>query len=170
MGKRRFQHGNAVLEFTLCGIPLMFAWISTAQMSIGMWHYHTLQYAAKATAAYMAVRGSTYVSMGNAAPEVQDAANVMAAQAIGIPANEITVTWTAYKTDSDSQTVTCRLDNCQTNTTVWPPNGYNSPGMDLEITMSYTFRSALAMYVPGSGSVIFGSYTFPGHARQMIVF
>jgi hypothetical protein len=53
-GRRR---GNATIEFTLVGIPLLCVLISTFEMARGMWLYHTLAYAVKEGARYAAVRG-----------------------------------------------------------------------------------------------------------------
>jgi hypothetical protein len=47
-----------MLEFALTGIPLIFIWISIVQMAIGMWRYHTIQYAVKTAGAYIVVHGS----------------------------------------------------------------------------------------------------------------
>jgi TadE-like protein len=53
-GRRR---GNATIEFTLVGIPLLCVLISTFEMARGMWLYHTLAYAVKEGTRYAAVRG-----------------------------------------------------------------------------------------------------------------
>jgi Flp pilus assembly protein TadG len=55
---RKNQRGSARLEFALTGIPLIFIWISIVQMAIGMWRYHTIQYAVKTAGAYIVVHGS----------------------------------------------------------------------------------------------------------------
>lgn len=57
--KRNRQRGEALIEFTMVGIPLLFVWISTAEMARGMWQYHTLQYATKMANAYASTHGAT---------------------------------------------------------------------------------------------------------------
>ena len=169
MKGRRSKRGSAMLEFVLTGIPLIFVWISIVQMSLGMWHYHTMQFAIKAAGAYIAHHGSTYVATGNPAKTLQDAANVFAQAAIGVPASAITVTWTSGNT-----TINCTLNNCQTNTTTWPPTASSSPGTDFTIRADYLFRSAIAFYSPGTGAghtpVRFGAHHLPSYTRQFILF
>ena len=173
MAKRNRQAGSAILEIALCGIPLIFAWISTVQMSLGMWHYHTLQYATKAAGAYMSTHGANYVSAGNTAPQIKDIATVLANQALGIPASGVTVLFTAYKSDGvTSTTHSCTLSSCQTDSTTWPPTtgGYNSVGNAVEIKTEYLWQNSIAMVAPGHGSVNFSAFWLPGFTHQVILF
>lgn len=172
MAGRRRVCGSAMLEFALCGIPMLFAWISVVQMGIGMWHYATLQYAVKACGAYITTHGQSYISAGNAAKQIQDAAAVLANQAIGIPTNSVQVTFTALNSAGNSITHTCYLNSCLTDTTTWPPSGYNLDGDDIEVKANYVWSSALAMVAPGPGSgpVNFGAFNLPGYTHQFIVF
>lgn len=161
-----------MVEFALCGIPLIFVWISTVQMALGMWHYHTLQYATKAAGAYMSTHGASYVAAGNAAPQIQDIAGVLSTAAIGIPASEIQTTFTAYLADGTTTTThSCRLDNCKTDAAAWPPTGgYNALLNKFEIKTEYQWHNALAMVTPGNGTVNFGAFWFPGYTQQFILF
>lgn len=174
MARRRKLCGSSMVEFALCGVPLIFVWISTVQMALGMWHYHTLQYATKAAGAYMSTHGASYVAAGNPAPEVENIASVLANAAIGIPTSGIQVTFTAYQAnDTSATTHSCELDTCQTDTTVWPPSGYNTVGFDFTIQTEYQWKNALAMVAPGAGgksSVNFGTFWFPGYTKQFILF
>jgi hypothetical protein len=162
-----------MLEFALCGVPMVFVWISTVQMSLGMWHYHTLQYATKAAGAYMSTHGASYVAAGNTAPEIENIASVLATAAIGIPASGIQVKFTAFQGNSTTTSTThsCELDACETDTTVWPPSGYNSVGYDFEIKTEFQWNNALAMVAPGPGGVQkFGAFWLPGYTHQFILF
>lgn len=177
MRTRRRERGSAIIEFVLTGIPMIFVCISIVQMSIGMWHYHTLQYAVKATAAYIAHHGSGCDSPNTCSIQIRDAANVLKTTAIGIPANELNVTFGSFKRDAigniiASTPVNCRLDNCLTNATPWPPSGFKDPGSDIDIKADYIFKSALSMYAPGPGSqtVSFGQFHLPGYAYQQVLF
>jgi Flp pilus assembly protein TadG len=156
-----------MLEFALTGVPLIFIWISIVQISLGMWHYHTLQYAVKAAGAFTSHRGKSYIAAGNSAIRIQDAANVLAQTAIGMPASSISVTWT-----SGATTVTCQLNNCQTNTTIWPATASNAIGSEFTIKANYVFNSAIAMVAPGAtgGAVRFGSHDMPAYTRQLVLF
>ncbi|MGD0496815.1 MAG: TadE family protein [Bryobacteraceae bacterium] len=164
-----------MLEFALMGIPLIFIWISIVQIAFGMWQYHTLQYAVKMAGAYIAVHGAGCASPNTCSIQIENAAQVLANAATGMPPSQISVTFRAYlasdHTTVSPTSVSCTLDSCLTNTTPWPPAGYNTATQnDVEIHASYLFRSALGMFVPGSGSVQFGSYYFPAETQQMILF
>jgi Flp pilus assembly protein TadG len=170
--RRRKTSGSVMVEFVLCGVPMVFVWISTVQMSLGMWHYHTLQYATKAAGAYMATHGASYVAAGNTAPEIENIATVLANAAIGIPASSIQVTFTAFQGNSTATSTThsCELDTCESDTTVWPPTGYNTVGNDFEIKTEFQWKNALAMVAPGHGTQSFGAFWLPGYTHQFILF
>lgn len=175
MDRRNKRRGSAILEFTLTGIPLMFIWISIMQMAIGMWQYHTLQYAVKVTGSYIAVHGSDCSSSGNTCSiQIQNAAQVLSNYLNGMPNSAVSVTFNALGTDHSTvkSTVSCTLNNCLTNTTAWPPSGYNTPGTDIQVQAEYQFNSALSMVIPApSGGVVkFGSAWFPGFTQQTILF
>ena len=159
------RRGSAMLEFILCGIPMMFVWISIIQMSIGMWRYHTLQYAVKAAGAFIAHRGSSWVNAGHAQPTLADAANVLAGSAIGIPPSAVSVTW-----QSGSTSITCQLNTCQTDTTTWPPIATSYIGSDFTIHADYVFNNAIAFYSPGGTPMQFGAPHLPGYTHQFILF
>jgi Flp pilus assembly protein TadG len=166
MRMRRHRRGSAILEFVLTGIPLMFVWISIVQLSLEMWHYHTLQYAVKAAGAYVAHKGSAYVSAGNTAKTISDAAAVLRDSAIGMPTTSLQVTWT-----SGATSVTCYLNNCLTNTTTWPPTATSSAGSTFTIKADYVFNAGAIRMVTGKyAPVRFGSHHMPGYTRQAILF
>src|SRR5262245_57234037 len=158
MRARIQRRGSALLEFVLTGIPMIFVWISIVQMSIGMWHYHTLQYAVKTTAAFITHHGIGCAYPNSCAIRIKDAASVMKANAIGLAAREIHMTFTAYKSDHETASVpvSCALDSCLSNAAAWPPAGFNEAGSDIQIKADYVFRSALCMFAPGSEPVRFG--------------
>jgi len=167
------RRGSAMLEFTLTGIPLIFVWISIMQLGIGLWQYHTLQYAVKVTGAYIAVHGSDCSSSGNTCSiEIENAAQILNYYLDGLPTSSVNVTFNALGSDHATveSTVTCTLNNCLTNTTAWPPSGYNTPGTDIQVQATYQFNSALAMFWPGAKPVSFGSPSFPGFTQQTILF
>lgn len=165
------SRGSAILEFTFAGITLIFIWISIVQMAVGMWNYHTLQYAAKTAGQYAAVHGLTCsTSPNNCAVAIKDIAAVFQTAAIGLPPSQVTMTFT---TDSGAVT-TCMLGGatnpCSSQTSVWPPAGDNQVGKTVAIRADYTFHSALAMMAPGApgGPVKFGTIDFPGDTKQII--
>jgi Flp pilus assembly protein TadG len=167
------QRGSTMVEFVLTGIPLMFAVISIVQMSIGMWHYHTLQYAVKEAGAYLSIHGASSGYCRSNTCQIQNVASVLQTDAIGIPSNSIYVTFTPISS-SDHATAgasySCRLDNCVTDTTTWPISGYNSVGSEFAILAKYQFKNAMGMVAPGAGggAVKFGNPWFPGYTHQII--
>ena len=174
-GKNRNRRGSAILEFTMTGIPLMFCWISIMQMSVGMWQYHTLQFAVKMTGSYIATHGSDCSLNGNTCSiEIENAAGVLNYYLDGLPPSQVHVTFNALGSDHATveSTVSCTLNNCLTNTTAWPPSGYNTPGTDIQVQALYQFNSALSMFVPSptGGGVKFSSAWLPGFTQQTILF
>jgi Flp pilus assembly protein TadG len=169
---RRKQRGNASVEFALVGIPLMCVTISIVQMGIAMWRYHTIQYATKEAAVYVSHKGQTYLDAGGTSIKIKDVATILKNQAIGMPPATLNATFVAYKSTTDYQTVTCRLDSCLTNTTTWPPSGYNTPNLaSISVRADFTTKTSFLMIAPGWRPVQFSnSYVMPGYARQMVLF
>lgn len=179
MRRRKNQRGSAMLEFALAGIPLMFIWISIVQMAIGMWRYHTIQYAVKTAGSYITVHGSDCSTGTNSCSiKIKDAAQVLANYSIGIDPTQMQVTFNAMASDhvTVASTVSCQLSGggspCLSNNTAWPPSPNNTPGNDIEIKTEYLFASALAMVAPGPGStpVRFGTFWLPGFTHQSILY
>lgn len=148
----------------------MFVLINIVQMALGMWHYHTLQYAIKQAGSYLMVHGSSsgYCKSNNC--RVQDVAAVMAQYAVGMPQSSITMTFTPVASDhtTKSAATTCTLDACQTNTTDFP-NG--SP--EFEIQAEYQFQNALGIVAMGPGSVDpikFQNPWFPAYTHQLVLY
>jgi hypothetical protein len=174
MSHRKKTRGSALLEFAFTGVPLIFVLISIAQMGIGMWRYHTLQYAVKTAGAYLTKHGADCaVSPNSCTVQIKDAAQVLANAAFSVPSSSINLTFSAVDSDHTTvrSTVTCQLSACLNNTTTWPPASYNNPGQDVRIKADYVFSSALSMVAPGAGSpVSFGTFHFPGYTQQTIIF
>lgn len=173
------RRGSAALEFALTGIPFIFVWISIIQMALGMWQYHTVQFAVKTAGAYAVVHGAGCSANGNTCTvKVKDVAQVLKNYAIGLDPAAITVTFNAMGADhvTVASTITCQLSGggspCLNNNSQWPPAANNTAGTDIEIKTEYLFRSALAMVAPGPGStpVSFGTFWLPGFTHQTIVF
>jgi Flp pilus assembly protein TadG len=147
--RKQRQRGSAMIEFTLVGIPMIFVLISVFEMSRGMWNYHTLAYAVKEGTRYAIVHGSDCssdpqnscgVTVGQVAQRIQYAG-------IGLDPSQLQLTFT-----SSGNTITCTLNACLGNPTVWPEAPLNTPGSALAIGASLPFQSALAMFWPGAGS------------------
>jgi Flp pilus assembly protein TadG len=165
MGARKGRKGNAVIEFTLVAIPLIFIQISVVEICRGMWDYHSLAEAVKAATRAAATRGSDCAGTG-CAMTVGQIATTLSGFAAGMPASSLNVTLT-----SDAGTVTCNpLSTCTSSSTVWPPAGGNTVGSDIIITGSYNFTSMLMMFAPGTNGMQFSGVTFSAKSRQMILY
>jgi hypothetical protein len=177
--KRKRLGGNAMIEFVLVGIPLLFVCISIEEMARGMWQYHTLQYAVKMANNYAAVHGATCATSPNSCTvNVSNVVGVFATNAIGVPMSNVAVTLT-----SENNSATCsQVSTCSTSSswsTQWPPsaNGDNAVGNWIKFRADYTFNTALSMFWPGAGTpVSFGSnvgagkFDFPGYSYELIQF
>jgi hypothetical protein len=168
MRRGRKETGSAILEFTFTGVTLMFVWICIVQMALGMWHYHTLQYAVKRGGEYLALHGSSAGYCKSNSCRVEEVAAVIAKYAVGMQKSDIKLTFTPVSSSDHSTTGTatsCALSACITNTTAFP----GSFG-EFEIKAEYQFSNALAMFAVGSGAVKFGKPWFPGYTHQVVLF
>lgn len=173
MSRRRRQRGGAMVEFALTGIPLLFFVICNVQMAIGMWHYHTIQYAVKQAGAYLASHGSSSGYCQSNTCQIQQIATVMKTNAIGLPSNAVYMTFTPIGTDhvTAGTSYSCRLDSCVTDTTTWPINNYNGIGSEFSIKAEYQYTHSMAMVVFGpGGNIQFLNPWFPGYTHQMILY
>ncbi len=163
-----------LLEFTLAGIPLIFAWLSVVQMALGSWRYQTLQYAVQTANSYIASHGSNCSKMTNhCSIEIQHAATVFRNAATGIPADAVSLTFHAYKSDHVTEsptTVTCTLTDCLSDTTTWPPAGFNDPGADIEIGARYLAGNSGGQMLAGGAYVSVIGNALPAYSRQMVMF
>jgi Flp pilus assembly protein TadG len=181
MDWRNKRRGSACLEFALTGVPLIFIWISTVQIALGMWHYHTMQYAVKATGNYLAQHGSDCASPNTCQATIESLAGVMKTNSIGVPATALQMTFNAVSS-SDHKTVTntviCTLTNattpangCDQTATAWPPSGSNAAGNEFEIQAEFQWSPAIGMVAPGAGGAVkFGSFWLPAYTHQVILF
>lgn len=165
--RRRTQRGNALLEFTLAGITFIFIWINIVQIAIGMWQYHTMQFAVKKAGDYITFHGSNCSTGGNSCSiQIKDVAQLLKNYAIGIDPSVLTVTFNVMASDHvtvvSGQTITCQLSGggspCLNKATTWPPSSYNTPGTDIEIKTEYPFQST------------FGRFWLPAFTHQTILF
>jgi len=170
MRKKAKQRGSAIVEFTLAGIASVFVLISTFQLSMAMWNYHTLALMVHDATRYTAVRGVGCTKPGNTCKvTVGTIAHQIASAGIGIPSGSVNVTLT---TDSGAQTSCAPLSSCFSNTTVWPPasNLDNRTGKLITISARYQFRSALLFFWPGQGTQNFAAIWLPASSTQSIIF
>lgn len=165
--RKENRAGSAMLEFTLVSIPILFALISIFEISRGMWIYSTLANAVKEATRFAVVKGSNCATLPNACTAtVSDVAKRVQSGGVGlIPAN------LSLSLTSDSGTINCRLDSCLTNTTPWPPAVANAKGQPIQITGTYPFQPAIAMFWPGAGGpTSFSVFNLPASSRDIMQF
>jgi hypothetical protein len=170
MIQKRLTRGSTAIEFTLAGLAATILLISTFQLAVGMWNYHTLAYAVHDSTRYVAVKGMGCTQPGNnCSVTVGNIARRLAAIGIGVPSGEIVVTLT---TDSGAGTVCAPLNACFSNTSVWPPasNSDNQVGKRITVSAKYRYASALLFFWPGQASQSFGAVWLPASSTQGIVF
>jgi Flp pilus assembly protein TadG len=155
--------GNALLEFTLCSIPLIFVIVSVVQMSLGMWNYHTLNEAIKVTTRTASVRGADCASL-SCALTVGEITQMLTTKGVGLLPGSLIVTLT----DANGA-ITCNpVSTCTSSTTTWPRSGGNSTGQVISISAKYPFSTAISMFVPGRGGAAFRPLTFSAISQQVI--
>jgi Flp pilus assembly protein TadG len=165
--RRRNRLGNATIEFTLVGIPLLCVLISTFEMARGMWIYHTLAYAVNEGARFTIVRGQN-----NPNPVALGAiCNYIVQQGAGLDPHQLSLSFTSFSATLPPVSA----DTCSNNTTVWPPNGQdvldNLPGQRITITATYPFQSSILLFWPGVNSgTVFPTFNFPAQASEVMQF
>jgi len=175
-GDRR--KGNAMIEFTLVGIPMVFILISTFEMARGMWLYHTAAYAIREGVRFAIVHGNNCnIYPSNCVVTIREIAGRIGDAAVGLlPTDLQNVVFI-----SSGKVVTCpSLDDCvkpgALGDTYWPgnaPGGGSAPGGDrvsrIEISAVFPFRSAISMFWPGAGPATnFGLFWFPASSKERI--
>jgi len=162
------QNGNAIIEMTLVGIPLIFVLISTVEVARGMWIYHTLAYALREGTRYAIVHGvDCSTPPNNCAVKVRDIAAVIENAAVGL-----------YDTDSfhiemksSADDVSGTLTSALANTTLFPSAAGGAIGAPITFSATYPFQSAIAMFWPGAGpGTNFTSVIFPASSEENIQF
>lgn len=170
MQKRNRRRGSAIVEFCLAGLASVTLMISTVQMSLAMWNYHTLAYATHEANRYISVHGRSCSQGGNSCTTtIGTIATKFKTMAIGIPADVASLTFT-----SNSGTVyTCStITSCLSDSTQWPPVAHmdNAPGRWTTVTASYTFHSAMVLVWPGAQSSRIGTITMPATSKILMQF
>ena len=168
--RNRKKRGVAMVEFVIAGIAAITLTISTVQISLAMWHYHTLAEAVHETNRYIASHGRSCTSGGNACSiTVGDVATKMKSYSIGMADSDIIMTLTPQS----STAVSCNpLSSCLSSTTLWPPatNMDNAPGNYTKLDAAITMRSAIiALWFGVSGQRI-SSITLRSTSSVPIVF
>jgi len=165
--------GQALVEFTFVGIPIIFVLICVFEISRGMWIYQTLAHAAKEGVRYASVHGfncdqngnTCAVNMGPVANTCDgtntSVAEVIRCAAIGLDPTKTNIffyTFSAGSASSKTLQGSCTLAIGSCKATQFPPDLANQTGVyHVEIDITTPFNSALAMLWPGAAPVRFTS-------------
>lgn len=146
---------------------MIFLIISIIEISRGAWMYDTLAHAVESTTRDMAVRGydcSNYVS--GCSQTVGGYSQLISRWATGLDPSQVVVVF-----QSTNNSTTCNpLNSCFSNATAWPPSGDNARNLDIWVSASMPFNSAISMMMFGSAPVPFGKFTLSAKSHQQILF
>jgi Flp pilus assembly protein TadG len=181
MKRRNSRRGSSMLEFAFTGVPLIFVWLSIVQIALGMWHYHTMQYAVKVAGNYLSQHGSDCGGANSCTTTIEGLAAILKTNAMGLPATAMNMTFKSVSgTDHTTAltTVTCLLtdptvpaNGCDQNTTQWLPTTNNAPGSEFEILAKYQWSPMIGIVTPGAGqSFTFAKFWFPAYTHQTTIF
>ncbi len=184
MRHRNKTRGQALVEFTFVGIPVVFLLISVFEISRGMWIYQTLAYAAKAGVRYAIVHGGNcanqngntcFVKLGPATNTCNTnfginptIAEVIRCAGVGLDPVNTRIRFTSVT----GTTTACSLETSGANAcpagSAWPGTGANNINDPITIAITTPFNSAIAMFWPGANPVSFASGTLAAQSSDRI--
>lgn len=167
MTDRKRRRGQAILEFALTSVPMIFLLISIEEMARGMWIYVTLAHAVKEGTRYSIVHGADCIqAQSSCAITVGQLATQIKTAGLGLDPSQIGL---VLETVSSSKTCST-LSSCLNDGTTWPASPDNNVGLPITVSATYPFRTSLSMFIPQVGSVRFGSMTFGARSREEVRF
>ncbi|MEQ1885490.1 MAG: TadE family protein [Bryobacteraceae bacterium] len=162
--------GQTLVEFIFVGIPMVFILISIFEIARGMWMYNTLAYAVREGVRFASVHGINCVYNppsvnNNCSKSIAQIARVIQDAGVGIDPAQTDVRFV-----SQAGVVSCTLTACAANSTIWPPatSNANQLGQPIRIEVQTPFRSAIAMFWPGSRAQSFAVATFPASSTDIV--
>jgi hypothetical protein len=168
--RRRQRQRGSIVEFLLAGITSISIIISTVQLGLAMWNYHTLAEAVHETNRYISSHGRTCVTGGNhCGITLDDIVTKFQNNSVGLPSGSVNLTLT-----SETGVVqTCSpMSSCVGNTTQWPPSDHfdNSPGRYIKLQGDLTVNSAIVVLWFGLSGQQISTIRLPAISRVPIVF
>ena len=159
-----------MVEFAIAGIAAVTLLISTVQLGIVMWNYHTLAHAVHETNRYTASHGRSCSTGGNTCTiTVGNIATKLRDNAIGLQDTKLVMVLTSQS----GTTITCNpLSTCESSTTQWPPVAHfdNQPGNTTKITAKISLTPAIISMWFGQSATSISSLTLPATSEIPIVF
>jgi len=144
------RDGNAIIEFTLVGIPLIFVLLVTFEMARGMWTYATLAHAVREGTRYAVVHGKDCSTTPNQCPvTVADVAGVIRDAGVGLDPSELYVALITTGPRTIPSVTYTQLSALLTDTSAFATGTSGVAGNDMIVTGIYHFRTALTALFPG---------------------
>ena len=150
MNPRANKSGNAMIEFTLVGIPLIFVLLVTFETARGMWLYATVAHAVRAGARYAVVHGKDCSTPPNNCPvTVADVARVIRDAGVGLDPADFRLALVATGPRTVPATTLRPLTALLNDTSVFPSGTASVAGNDVIVSGVFHFRTALtALFAP----------------------
>jgi len=168
--RKKRQRGSVLVEFTIAGITSAVLMITTVQLALAMWNYHTLATAVHEANRYVIVHGRDCMMGGNSCTiTVANIVNKFEANGIGLAPANVNLTLT-----SDSGTThTCNpISSCSTDTTQWPPTAVfdNSIGKYSTINAKYKMSTGIMGFWFGTSGTRIGTVALTAQSKVQILF
>lgn len=157
-----------MLEFALVGIPTLFLTVSTVEVSMTMWQYHTLEECATVGARYVITHGADCAS--SCTVNVGNVISKITATGVGLDPTKLSVTLVSASTSPTGTTYNPASSYTST-ATQFPPTADATVGDDITVIVSYTEDNPFMMLWTGDKVANGGSsYTLAAKSRQRIVY
>jgi len=178
--RRQFnrRRGNALIEFTLVGIPLMFVLFSIFEAARGMWQYVTLCHAVEEATRFAVVHGDNCGASPNACSvTVGDVVTRFGRAGGGLNRDKVQLELRAgcqagaiYSAAACASVKTGTLQSLVSDATTWPDFG--APGLEsVEVIATYPFETVFAVFWPGVGGTRSApSFSLQAVSREMVQF
>ena len=137
------SRGQALVEFTFVGIPMIFVLVSVFEISRGMWNYHTLAHAAKSGVRYAIVHGKNCgaPTANSCLKTVAQITQVIRDAGVGLDLNNTTLTFYTLNSDGTVSGTTVTLINAGTCTITASQSGSSSYEAAANVSQSFTVTS-----------------------------
>lgn len=147
---RTRKSGNAIIEFTLVGIPLIFILLATFEMARGMWLYATVAHAVRQGARYAAVHGKDCSTPPNqCAITIGDIALVIRDAGVGLDPADFWVAVITVAPKAVPAVTFTTLATLLTDASTFGAANSGVAGNDVIVTGVYHFRTALMAFFSG---------------------
>lgn len=158
----RGVRGSNMIEFVLVGIPMLFVILAIAQVSLGMFTYHTLANAIEVGARSASVQAGTVGGPSGVAQTIID-------NAPGLIPTRLTLTFSGTVGGTATAVATCVAATCVSSysSTAFPPGSAFTD--TLTVLGTYPFATPFAMFWPSVGPMkLAGAITLGATTTQMI--